>query len=79
MRPTGKAKNRSHERSEKICNLQRQEIIMKRDKVIETVKELPQEFELDDLIERLVLVEKVEKGLRQIDQGKLFHTNRSKK
>lgn len=43
---------------------------MKRDKVIATVKELPQEFELDDLIERLVLVEKVEKGLRQIDQGK---------
>lgn len=43
---------------------------MKREKAIETVKELPQEFELDELIERLVLVEKVEKGLQQIDQGK---------
>lgn len=45
---------------------------MKREKAIETVKELPQEFELDELIERLVLVEKVEKGLQQIDQGKII-------
>lgn len=43
---------------------------MKRDKAIETVKEFPQEFELEDLIERLVFVEKVEKGLQQIDQEK---------
>ena len=43
---------------------------MKRDKVLETVKELPQEFDLEDLIERLIFVEKVEKGLQQIKEGK---------
>ncbi len=43
---------------------------MKRDKAIETIKELPSEFDLDDLIERLVFVEKVEKGLKQLDEGK---------
>ena len=43
---------------------------MKRDKAIETVKEFPQEFELEDFIERLVFVEKVEKGLQQVQQGK---------
>ena len=43
---------------------------MKRDKAIETVKEFPQEFELEDLIERLVFLEKVEKGLQQVEQGK---------
>lgn len=43
---------------------------MKRDKAIETVREFPQEFELEDLIERLVFVEKVEKGLQQVQQGK---------
>jgi len=43
---------------------------MRRDKAIETMKEFPQEFELEELIERLVFVEKVEKGLQQIDQGK---------
>lgn len=42
---------------------------MKRDKAIETVKEFPQEFELEDLIERLVFLEKVEKGLQQAEQG----------
>lgn len=43
---------------------------MKRDKAIETVKEFPQEFELEDLIERLVFVEKVERGLQQLQEGK---------
>ncbi len=43
---------------------------MKRDKAIETVKEFPQEFELEDLIERLVFLEMVEKGLQQVEQGK---------
>jgi hypothetical protein len=42
---------------------------MKRDKAIEAVKEFPQEFELEDLIERLVFLEKVEKGLQQVEQG----------
>ena len=42
---------------------------MKRDKAIETVKELPGEFDLDVLMERLVFVEKVEKGLKQLEKG----------
>ncbi len=43
---------------------------MKRDKVMDAVKEFPKEFELDDLIEKLVFVEKVEKGLEQLKKGK---------
>lgn len=43
---------------------------MKREKVIEAVKELPQEFDLDELIERLLFVEKVEQGLQQLKDGK---------
>ena len=37
---------------------------------METVKEFPQEFELEELIERLIFVDKVEKGLKQLDEGK---------
>lgn len=37
---------------------------------METVNEFPQEFELEEFIERLVFVEKVEKGLQQIKEGK---------
>jgi hypothetical protein len=43
---------------------------MKREKVIEAVKEFPLEFDLEELIEKLVFVEKVEKGLKQIEEGK---------
>ncbi|MCW5910806.1 MAG: hypothetical protein KIT62_07020 [Cyclobacteriaceae bacterium] len=43
---------------------------MKREKVIEAIRELPLEFDLDELIEKLVFVEKVEQGLRQLDEGK---------
>ncbi|MFN8698053.1 MAG: hypothetical protein ACK5XQ_01900 [Flavobacteriales bacterium] len=44
---------------------------MKRDKAIDTVKELPKEFELDILLERLVFIEKVEQGLAQAKKKKL--------
>lgn len=43
---------------------------MKRDKVIEAVQDFPPEFELEDLIEKLIFIEKVEKGLIQIEEGK---------
>jgi len=43
---------------------------MTRDKAIDTIKEFPKEFELDALIERLLLIEKVEQGLDQLKKGK---------
>lgn len=43
---------------------------MKREKAIEAVNELPPEFSLEELIEKLVFVEKVELGLKQLDEGK---------
>lgn len=43
---------------------------MKRDKAIETINELPEDFELEDLIEKLVVIEKVEQGLEQLTDGK---------
>ncbi len=36
---------------------------------IATINDLPQEFELDELIERLIFIDKVERGLVQLDQG----------
>ncbi len=43
---------------------------MKRDSAINTINELPQEFELEDLLEKLVFAEKVEYGLNQLDDAK---------
>lgn len=42
---------------------------MKRDKLIEAIKELPQEIELEELMERLIFEEKIEKGLIQLEKG----------
>ena len=43
---------------------------MRREKALDTIKEFPQEFELEDLIEKLVFIEKVEQGINQLDNGK---------
>ena len=43
---------------------------MKREKAIEAVKELPLEFNLEELMEKLVFAEKVENGLKQLEEGK---------
>ncbi len=51
---------------------------MRKDKLMETVKELPQEFDLDSLIERLIFEDKVEKGLKQLDAGKTTHHDKVK-
>lgn len=42
---------------------------MRREKAIETIKEFPQEFNLEELIERLIFIDKVEKGIEQADKG----------
>ena len=42
---------------------------MKKATVIEAMKELPQDFELEKLLEKLVFMEKVENGLLQLEQG----------
>ena len=44
---------------------------MKREKVIDAVNNLPQEFELDELLEKLILVEKVENGLKQLESNQV--------
>lgn len=43
---------------------------MKRDTAINTINNFPQEFELEDLLEKLIFKEKVEQGLEQLEKGK---------
>ena len=37
---------------------------MKKQNLLATIKELPQEVDLNDLFERLIVTEKIEKGVR---------------
>jgi len=41
-----------------------------RERMIEVIRELPADATVDDAIERLVFLAKIEEGLAQLDQGK---------
>lgn len=45
---------------------------MEKKKVLEAIQELPENFDLEVLIERLIFIEKVEKGLEQVKEGKVI-------
>ncbi|MDQ2794114.1 MAG: hypothetical protein M3Y12_08915 [Bacteroidota bacterium] len=42
---------------------------MTKAQVLETVHRLPENFELEDLFERLLLIKRIEEGMRQSDNG----------
>lgn len=43
-------------------------------KVLETVKDLPNEFSLEDLMEKLIILDKIEIGLQQVKEGNVMTT-----
>lgn len=43
---------------------------MKKETALDVINELPHEFELDELLEKLIFIEKVEDGLNQLEEGK---------
>ena len=47
-------------------------------KVLETVKDLPNEFSLEDLMEKLIILDKIEIGLQQVKDGKVMSTSELK-
>jgi predicted transcriptional regulator len=42
---------------------------MTKNKVLETINDLPQEFDLEVLIQKLIFIENVEEGLKQAELG----------
>lgn len=51
---------------------------MNRNKAVETVLEMPQEFEVEDLIEKLLFIQSVEEGLEQSKAGKVISMDDAK-
>ncbi len=45
---------------------------MKKNTVIETLDSFEDEFDTEKLIERLLFVEKVEKGMKDVEEGKVM-------
>jgi len=42
---------------------------MTKAQILETVNQLPEDFELEDLFERLLFIQRIEERLRQSDNG----------
>jgi hypothetical protein len=45
--------------------------MLTKDKVTKTVNRLPDSFTIDELIDQLIFIEKVEEGIKQSDEGKV--------
>jgi len=52
---------------------------MTKDKQIETIREMPEHFDLDVLMEKLLFIEKVDKGLEQLRKGEVSSHDEVKK
>lgn len=44
---------------------------MRKEIVIDSISKLPDEFSIEEIIERLIIIEKIEKGQQQIKEGKV--------
>jgi len=51
---------------------------MKKSKVIETLDSLPEEFTTEELIDRLIFIDKVEKGLQEVEKGRTISLDEAK-
>jgi len=52
---------------------------MKKHTVIETLDSFEDEFDTEQLIEKLLFIEKVEKGLKDVEEGKVIEYEEAKK
>ena len=52
---------------------------MKQERAIEIVKDMPNEFSVDELIERFTFIEMVEEGIRDVEEGRTIPHEEVKK
>jgi predicted transcriptional regulator len=52
--------------------------MLTKDKVKQTVDRLPENFTIDQIIEELVILNRIEEGLKDIEEGRVFSTDQVK-
>ncbi len=50
-----------------------------KEKAIEVIKSLPDEFSIEDLMDRMILLNKIEIGLKQAEAGETYTTEQAKR
>jgi len=63
----------------KIVSLHEIQTKMKKESLVEVLNELPTEFNLDELIEKLLVIEKIEIALNDIKNGRVISHEMVKK
>ena len=53
--------------------------MLTKEKLVKTINRLPDSFTIDELIDQLIFVEKVEEGIQQSDEGKTLPNDEVKK
>jgi len=53
--------------------------MLTKNEVIKTISNLPDSFSIDELIDRLVFIDKVERGIAQSDENFIFSKQQAKK
>ncbi|HFA50920.1 MAG TPA: hypothetical protein ENJ95_18070 [Bacteroidetes bacterium] len=54
-------------------------MMLKKEQVLQLLNSLPNEFEIYDLVEGLVVLQKIETGLQQVSEGKTVDTQEARK
>ncbi len=52
--------------------------MLTKDKVKKTIDRLPESFTVDQIVEELVVLNKIEEGLRDVEKGRVFTTEQVK-
>ncbi|HEX2618337.1 MAG TPA: hypothetical protein VHL57_12390 [Flavobacteriales bacterium] len=47
--------------------------------VLERIKDMPEQFTIDELLERMVVIQKVERGMRESQEGKTLGSAQARK
>ena len=46
--------------------------MLNKTKVINTISKFPEQFSIDDLVDKMILLEKIENGIKHADNGKVI-------
>jgi predicted transcriptional regulator len=52
--------------------------MLTKEKLMDSIKDFPSEFSIDELVERLVFVQKIEDGIAQGERGETYTTEELK-
>lgn len=52
--------------------------MLTKEKIIESIKNLPDNFSYEDVMDRIVLLQKIDMGIEQVQEGKIQSTEEAK-